>query len=173
MCGRRYARARIESAAGVAAGVGAFRVHGEPAHHGLIDSVRRVIERDTVLGICLGMQLLFEEASSARCAGSEFSRPRRTSPARAEVPHMGWNRAFVSGRTCRTCAILTTAPSSLRALVYVVPADASLTATSTDYGIEFTSAIARDHVFATQYHQKSQAVGLKILENFGRLVSGK
>jgi glutamine amidotransferase len=55
---------------------------------------------------------------------------------------------------------------------YVVPADPSLTATSTDYGVEFTSAIARDNVFATQYHpEKSQAVGLKILENFGRIVS--
>jgi glutamine amidotransferase len=57
---------------------------------------------------------------------------------------------------------------------YVVPADPSLAATSTDYGVEFTSAIARDNVFATQYHpEKSQAVGLKILENFGRIACGK
>src|SRR5437763_1768393 len=55
-----------------------------------------------------------------------------------------------------------------------VPADASLTATTTTYGIEFTSAIARDNVFAMQYHpEKSQAIGLRILENFGRLVAGK
>jgi glutamine amidotransferase len=55
-----------------------------------------------------------------------------------------------------------------------VPADPSLTATSTEYGGEFTSAIARDNVFATQYHpEKSQAVGLKILENFGAAVEGR
>jgi glutamine amidotransferase len=54
---------------------------------------------------------------------------------------------------------------------YVVPADASIVATTTDYGGEFVSAVARDNVFATQYHpEKSQAVGLKILENFGAIV---
>jgi glutamine amidotransferase len=54
-----------------------------------------------------------------------------------------------------------------------VPADPSLTVTTTEYGIEFTSAIARDNVFAAQYHpEKSQTVGLKILENFGALVAG-
>jgi glutamine amidotransferase len=52
---------------------------------------------------------------------------------------------------------------------YVVPDDPSLTATSTEYGFEFASAVARDNVFATQYHpEKSQRVGLQILANFGR-----
>jgi glutamine amidotransferase len=53
-----------------------------------------------------------------------------------------------------------------------VPYEATITATSTDYGVEFTSAICRDNVFATQYHpEKSQSVGLKILENFGNVVA--
>jgi len=55
---------------------------------------------------------------------------------------------------------------------YVVPADPGLTATTTEYGTDFTSAIARGNIFATQYHpEKSQAVGLKILENFGLIVA--
>jgi glutamine amidotransferase len=54
---------------------------------------------------------------------------------------------------------------------YVVPAESGLTATSTEYGGTFTSAVFRDNVFATQYHpEKSQAIGLRILGNFGRVV---
>ena len=57
---------------------------------------------------------------------------------------------------------------------YVIPADPAVTATTTDYGIEFTSAIYQGNVFATQYHpEKSQHVGLKILENFAAVVAGR
>ena len=55
---------------------------------------------------------------------------------------------------------------------YVVPEDPALIATTTAYGDEFVSAIARDNVFACQFHpEKSQRAGLRILENFGRLVA--
>jgi glutamine amidotransferase len=52
---------------------------------------------------------------------------------------------------------------------YVAPADESLTATTTDYGYRFTSSVWKDNIFATQFHpEKSQAVGLRLLENFVR-----
>jgi glutamine amidotransferase len=57
---------------------------------------------------------------------------------------------------------------------YVVPQDASLTATTTDYGTTFVSSIATEHLFACQFHpEKSQELGLRILANFGRFVQGR
>jgi glutamine amidotransferase len=171
--------ARIEAAAGVVLpGVGAFGACMDNLRaYGLIDMVRRVITRGTpFLGICLGMQLLFDESE-------EFGRVPGLGifPGRVvrfpdmpglKVPHMGWNQIRKQG-----------APPHLRGIdngafvyfvhsYYVVPADPGLTATTTEYGIEFASAIARDNVFAAQYHpEKSQTVGLKILENFGAIVA--
>jgi len=172
--------ARIEAAAGVVLpGVGAFGACMENLRtYGLIDSVRRVIERGTpFLGICLGMQLLFEESEEfgpVRGLGIFPGRVVRfADQPELKVPHMGWNRIRKLQDAPHLRGIDDGAFVYFVHSYYVVPADASLAATSTDYGAEFTSAIARDNVFATQYHpEKSQAVGLKILENFGRLVGG-
>lgn len=171
--------ARIEAAAGVVLpGVGAFGACMDNLRtYGLIETVRAVINRGTpFLGICLGMQLLFEESEEFGPVPGLGIFPGRVvrfpDTSGLKVPHMGWNQI----RKLQT-------PPHLRGIddgafvyfvhsYYVVPADPALTATTTEYGIEFTSAIARDNVFATQYHpEKSQAVGLKILENFGALVA--
>jgi len=172
---------RIADAAGVVLpGVGAFGACMDNLRtYGLVDTVRHVIAQGTpFLGICLGMQLLFEESEEfGRVPGLGIFPGRVVRFADTpglKVPHMGWNQI----RRCQN-------PPHLRGVddaafvyfvhsYYVVPGDASLAATTTEYGIEFTSAIARDNVFATQYHpEKSQAVGLRILENFGRLVTGR
>ena len=169
---------RIEAANGVVLpGVGAFGACMDNLRtYGLIDTVRRVITRGTpFLGICLGMQLLFEESEEFGPVPGLGIFPGRVvrfpETLGLKVPHMGWNQIRKQGE-----------PQHLRGIndgvfvyfvhsYYVAPADASLTATTTEYGVEFTSAIARDNVFATQYHpEKSQTVGLKILENFGGIV---
>jgi glutamine amidotransferase len=169
---------RIEAANGVVLpGVGAFGACMDNLRtYGLIDTVRRVITRGTpFLGICLGMQLLFEESEEFGPVHGLGIFPGRVvrfpETLGLKVPHMGWNQIRKQGE-----------PRHLRGIndgvfvyfvhsYYVAPADASLTATTTEYGVEFTSAIARDNVFATQYHpEKSQTVGLKILENFGGIV---
>jgi len=160
-------------------GVGAFGACMDNLRgYGLIDVVRQVIARGTpFLGICLGMQLLFEESEEfGRVPGLGIFPGRVVRfPDRPglKVPHMGWNQI----RKCQDVPHLRGIDDGSFVYFvhsyYVVPADASLTATRTEYGTEFTSAIARDNVFATQYHpEKSQKVGLKILENFGRLVAG-
>ncbi len=170
---------RIEAAAGVVLpGVGAFGAcMGNLRAYDLVDTVRRVIERGTpFLGICLGMQLLFDESEEfgpVRGLGIFPGRVLRFADRPGlKVPHMGWNCIRKQQELPHLRGIDDGAFVYFVHSYYVVPADPALTATSTDYGIEFTSAIARDNVFATQYHpEKSQGVGLKILENFGRIVA--
>jgi len=169
---------RIGAAAGVVLpGVGAFGACMDNLRaYGLVETVRRVIARGTpFLGICLGMQLLFEESEEfGRVPGLGIFPGRvvrfADTPA-LKVPHMGWNRIRKLQDVPHLRGIDDGAFVYFVHSYYVAPADTSLTATTTEYGTEFTSAICRDNVFATQYHpEKSQAVGLKILENFGRLV---
>lgn len=171
----------IEAAQGVVLpGVGAFGAcMANLRSYGLVATVKRVIERGTpFLGICLGMQLLFEESEEfgpvqglgifpGRVVRFE-ERPER------KVPHMGWNQIRKTQDVPHLRGIDNGAFVYFVHSYYVVPSDPGLTATATDYGQEFTSAVARDNVFATQYHpEKSQGVGLKILENFARIACGE
>ena len=131
------------------------------------------------LGFCLGLQLLFEvgyEDGEYRGLGIlpgkvvRFDFAGLAGGQRLSVPHMGWNQI----RKVRDCPMLEGIADG--AYVYfahsyhVVPSEPSLTATTTDYGFTFVSSVWRDNVFATQFHpEKSQAVGLRLLENFVRL----
>jgi glutamine amidotransferase len=122
------------------------------------------------------MQLLFDESE-------EFGRIKGLGifPGRVvrfadrpglQVPHMGWNQIEKRQQIAHLEGIDDGAFVYFVHSYYVVPADDALKATMTDYGGEFTSAIGWRNVFATQYHpEKSQEVGLKILENFSRLVA--
>ncbi len=167
----------IEKADGVVLpGVGAFGAcMNNLREYGLIDSVRRVIAHGKpFLGICLGMQLLFEESEEfgpVPGLGIFPGRVVRFAESELKVPHMGWNQIHKHNDPPHLRGVENGAFVYFVHSYYVVPDDPSLTATTTEYGIEFTSAIARDNVFATQYHpEKSQTVGLKILENFGKIV---
>ena len=172
--------ARIGAAAGVVLpGVGAFGACMDNLRaYGLIDVVRDVIRRGTpFLGICLGMQLLFEESEEFGPVAGLGIFPGRvvrfTETGDLKVPHMGWNRIRKHRDVPHLRGLDDGAFVYFVHSYYVVPADPTLTATSTDYGREFTSAIARDNVFATQYHpEKSQKLGLRILENFGHIAAG-
>ena len=172
---------RIGAAAGVVLpGVGAFGACMDNLRtYGLVDTVRTVIRRGTpFLGICLGMQLLFEESEEFGPVPGLGIFPGRVvrfaeSP-ELKVPHMGWNQIRKRQDPPHLRGIADGAFVYFVHSYYVVPADPSLAATSTEYGLDFVSAIAKDNVFATQYHpEKSQAVGLRILENFGKIVSGQ
>jgi glutamine amidotransferase len=127
------------------------------------------------LGVCLGMQMLMEtctEGGTHRGLGViagdcvRFDVDQRL---RLKVPHMGWNQLHVT----RRAPIFHNLPGDSVYFVhsyYVRPTDPSVIATSTDFGQEFASSLWKENVMAVQFHpEKSQAVGLKMLENFASL----
>jgi glutamine amidotransferase len=132
------------------------------------------------LGICLGLQMLFdvsyedgEHTGLGVLAGKvvRFDLARGDAAGRRlAVPHMGWNQINYNG----AIPLLAGVPSG--SYVYfvhsyhVVPLTGDVATITTDYGIEFVSAVAQGNLLATQFHpEKSQAVGLRILENFANL----
>lgn len=156
----------------VVPGQGAFRdcMNGLRGR-GLEEAVREAIRSGRpYLGICLGLQVLFEESEEhGRCAGLgilpgrvvRFDRPG------LKVPHMGWNQIA----RARPDPILAGVPDEAYVYFvhsyYVVPARDELTALWCDYGGRFCAAVRHDNVFATQFHpEKSQKVGLALLSGF-------
>ena len=158
----------------VVPGQGAFGVFMKGlVERGLGDALREAIASGRpYLGICLGLQVLFDESEEqGPCAGLGVLRGRvvKLAPtATLKVPHMGWNRLRV---THDREPLLAGVPAD--AYVYfvhsyhAVPEDRDLVALEADHGVAITAAIRKDNLFACQFHpEKSQTVGLQILRNF-------
>jgi imidazole glycerol-phosphate synthase subunit HisH len=131
------------------------------------------------LGFCLGLQLLFEtsyENGEHQGMGLlpgkvvRFDLDDCPSDPPLRVPHMGWNR-IEWDRPCPMLEGIESGSHVYFAHSYcVVPDDEKMIATSTEYGYSFTSAVWKDNIFATQFHpEKSQSVGLRLLENFVKM----
>jgi glutamine amidotransferase len=157
-------------------GVGAFRdAIAALKDQGFVEPLREhAAAGRPLLGICLGLQLLFdvsyEDGEHAGLGIVSGRVVRFASRPGLKIPHMGWNALEI----VRTNPLLEgVEPGSYVYFVHsyhVVPEDASVVATRTDHGGPFVSMIARDRLFATQFHpEKSQRVGLRLLENFARL----
>jgi glutamine amidotransferase len=156
-------------------GQGAFRDCAIALGGALGDAVRAHLDSGRpYLGICLGLQVLFAsstEAPSARGLGifpGEVVRlaggvdPMTATP--LKIPHMGWN---VAEPTAHPGLLRRPAHYYFVHSYVVAPSDPSVVAATTDYGAPFVSAIAKDNVFACQFHpEKSQAEGLALLERF-------
>jgi glutamine amidotransferase len=150
----------------------------ELSRTGLGEVAREAAASKPLLCICVGMQALFdhsEENGGTPCLGLVQGEVRRfsehmTGPddQRLKVPHMGWNQ--VRQRPHPLWRGI--APDSRFYFVhsyYTVPADTRLVAGSADYGGEFCCALARENLFAVQFHpEKSQHAGLTLLGNFSR-----
>lgn len=154
-------------------GVGAFGdAMDELRRRGLVEPIREAIAADKpFLGICLGLQVLFdssEESPDVEGFGIVGGTVRRFQTS-LKVPHMGWN-ALSFRRPCPLFEGIAESPNVYFVhSYYVVPSDEEWIATTTDYDGEFVSSVWRGRCFATQFHpEKSQAIGLKMLENFLR-----
>jgi glutamine amidotransferase len=171
---------RIVRAPGVVLpGVGAFAAcMTNLAAAGLVEPVKHVIRAGRpFLGICLGMQLLFDESDEFGPVAGLGILPGRVVrfPADSErkVPHMGWNSLRVVRHAPELAGIDDGAYVYFVHSYYPVPRDADVVATRTPYGEEFASSVVRDNVFACQFHpEKSQQVGLRLLDNFVGVVRG-
>jgi imidazole glycerol-phosphate synthase subunit HisH len=176
-----HSPSEIGDAAGlVLPGVGALRdCVAALRASGLDQSVRMwVRENRPFLGVCLGMQALFESSEEGNVAGlgvfaGKVVRFRR--PPEFKVPHMGWNTVrFVQPDSPLANNLEREGESFYFVHSYhCVPQDPSLILGTCDYGGEFTAAIGRGRCFATQFHpEKSQAKGLQIYRNFVEMATG-
>jgi glutamine amidotransferase len=124
------------------------------------------------LGICLGLQMLFdssEEGGKYPGLGIIPGKVVRFTHG-LKIPQIGWNQISIKSQAPLLRGVPEGAFVYFVHSYYVVPDDPSVVATTTDYGYEFCSSIWRDNVFASQFHpEKSQSVGLSILENFAAL----
>ncbi len=157
-------------------GVGAFGDAIERLEEtGLGDAFREAVQSGKpCLGICLGLQLLFSESDEGGLYKGLDIIPGRVIrfTNQFKVPHMGWNQLEIKKQDE---PIFNDIPDgSYMYFVhsyYVQPEDPDAIATTTDYGIHFTSMIAKGNLFATQFHpEKSQDIGLQMLRNFGSLI---
>ena len=174
VCGRAVELAGAEKL--VLPGVGAFRdAIAELRRQEMIEPIRdHIASGKPFLGICLGLQLLFDISyEDGEWPGLGIVPGKvvrfRDQPG-LKVPHMGWNTLQRLGNPPLLAGIPEDASFYFVHSYHVVPRDDSVIATRTDYGHPFVSAIARDNIFATQFHpEKSQRVGLKLLSNFAAL----
>jgi len=172
----------IEAAEGVVLpGVGAFgRCMENLLAAGLEQPVRRAAASGKpFLGVCVGMQILFEESDEfgpVRGLGILPGKVRRFVPREGarKIPHMGWNTLKIEHRVPMLRGVADGAHVYFVHSYYVATADSSIVAATTTYGVPFTACVAHDNLFATQWHpEKSQRIGLKLLANFVALSKGE
>ncbi len=154
-------------------GVGAFGDAMEKLHqYRLVDTIQEVVDRRIpFLGICLGLQLMFESSDEAPgveglglLPGKILRIPKKGD---MKIPHMGWNDIKIK-EGAKLFAGLEDHPYVYFVHSYYLQADdPSIVAATTEYGVTIHASVEKDNIFACQFHpEKSSTVGLQILKNF-------
>lgn len=158
-------------------GVGAFPDAMEALHtSGLTDAVRSAAQEKPFLGICLGMQMLFDGSDEGGWTAGLGLLPGRIVriPTPYKLPQMGWNGLEILAPNALTEGIQ---PDDAVYFVHsfmAQPACASDLACVTDYGVDVPAMVARGQLFGCQFHpEKSGPVGLRILQNFAKLTEAR
>ena len=141
-------------------------------HFNLVDTIKKVAEKDTpFLGICLGLQLMFESSDEGPGVKGLGLLPgkilRIPKSGDLKIPHMGWNNINVK-EDSRLFKGLPENPYVYFVHSYYLQADdEDIVAATTEYGVKIHAAVEKDNIFACQFHpEKSSTVGLQILKNF-------
>ena len=164
-------------------GVGAFKdCMANLTQLKLVDPIRKFIDGGKpFLGICLGLQVLFEEseeygpvAGLGVLPGKVMKFANASSETKGgppiKIPHIGWNNIEVKKKGPLFDKLGTESYFYFVHSYYVVPEDQSMVATVTNYGVEFVSGIQYKNIYAFQFHpEKSQTMGLSLLERFSNL----
>ena len=155
-------------------GVGAFtKAIEELKKRDLVDPIKKLISASVpFLGICLGLQLLFTESEEGgKVPGLDIFRGKVKlfkDINGLKIPHMGWDQIDITDK--KNKILKDVKNKSFMYFVhsyYVEPEDKDIILCSSDYGLQFTSGIAKDNLFAFQFHpEKSQNIGLNIIKNF-------
>jgi glutamine amidotransferase len=154
-------------------GVGAFTAAATK-----LDSVKealtnKVKDGTPLLGICLGLQLFFEESEEGPGNGLALFKGKTVClPNTVKVPHMGWNTLNIIKQNELFDGVKEGSYVYFVHSLYPIPVNKTIVCTQTEYGTTFTSAVASKNVYGTQFHpEKSGDIGLKILENFAKFVA--
>ena len=149
---------------------------------GLLEALLEAAKNKPLLGVCVGEQMLFDQSAEVRAAEKwtpclglipgevrrfELAGKRQPDGSVYKVPHMGWNQVRQDQKHPLWSGIPDLTSFYFVHSYYVVPQRNEDVAGSTEYGAWFTSAVARDNIFATQFHpEKSAEYGLKLYQNF-------
>lgn len=154
-------------------GVGAFGSFMQGLiQHELVEPLQSACRRgDPLLGICVGMQALFdlsEEMGEYAGLGLLPGRVIHFPPFRdLKVPHTGWNQLWFQEDSPLFRGLPAGSYAYFNHSYYCANTDPADNSASTDYGLDFTSAVQRGNLFGVQFHpEKSQRVGLRVLQNF-------
>jgi len=139
---------------------------------GLAHTLKKaILSGKLYLGICLGLQILFEKSEEGKRAGLSILKgrvKRFDEKTGVKVPHIGWNTVSLKSTECKLFRdIEEDAYFYFDHSYYGEPEEKSLAAGNTKYGISFSSVIHKDNIYAVQFHpERSQGLGLEVLKNF-------
>ena len=157
-------------------GVGAFGdAMAKLTEYGLVDVIHKVVEKKIpLLGICLGLQLLFEESEESKgVAGLGLLKGRVlrfSEDTEYKIPQIGWNSIEISPESKLFAGIDNQSYVYFVHSYYLQAEDESVVAATCDYANHFHAAVEKDNIYACQFHpEKSSDTGLKILQNFANL----
>jgi glutamine amidotransferase len=160
-------------------GVGAFGAGMQKLHEqGIVEPLKRMLEKGIpYLGICLGMQFLFDSSNELGehtglgvLPGTVIRFPQFSD---LKVPHMGWNKLLVQRESVLLNGLNQESYAYFVHSYYCVPESPDDVMITVDYGLSFCAAVQHDNIYGVQFHpEKSQQTGLLILRNFLALKGG-
>jgi len=159
-------------------GVGAYKdAYKNLIKLNLIKVLKENVRKKVFLGICLGMQLLFEyslEDSKNKGLGILKGYVEKI-PQVVKVPHIGWNQLKILKRNSKIFSGIKEGDNFYFVhSYYVIPENKYVVSSITDYGIEIAASIEHDNIYGVQFHpEKSSADGLRLLKNFWNIVKEK